>query len=67
MKWQKTKIQFLLMDAESGRYYCRLFSNGKEVWRSLKTDLFSVAQTRLAVLATAYAARVPMPPATLLE
>ena len=45
-----TKVQFLLKDAESGRSYARLFFNGKEVWRSLKTDVFSVAQARLAIL-----------------
>ena len=54
MKWQKTKVQLLLKDAESGRYYARLFANGKEVWRSLKTDVFSVAQARLAVLVKDY-------------
>ena len=50
MKWKKTKVQFLLKDEISGRYYARLYSNGKQVWTSLKTDLFSVAQARLAVL-----------------
>jgi integrase len=48
VKWQKTKVQFLLKDLDSGRYYARLFSNGKEVWRTLKTDVFSVAQARLS-------------------
>ena len=28
----------------------RLYLNGKEVWKSLKTDHFSVAEARLAVL-----------------
>jgi hypothetical protein len=45
-----TLVQFLLKDADSGKYYARLFANGKEVWRSLKTEVFSVAQARLSVL-----------------
>jgi integrase len=49
MKWKKTKVQFLLRDENSGGYYARLYANGKQLWRSLKTDVFSVAQARLAV------------------
>lgn len=33
---------------KSGGYYARMFLNGKEVWRSLRTKLFSVAEARLA-------------------
>jgi integrase len=50
MQWQKTKVQFLLRDKISRGYYARLYANGKQIWRSLKTDVFSVAQARLAVL-----------------
>jgi integrase len=34
----------------SGRYYARLYSNGKEKWQSLKTTHFSVAEAKLAGL-----------------
>src|SRR5512133_3471611 len=44
---EKTRLQNLLRH-KSGRYYARAFANGKEVWRSLKTSHFSVAQARLA-------------------
>ena len=47
--WEKTKVQFLVRH-KSGRYYARLFQNGKEVWKSLKTAHLSVAQARLADL-----------------
>lgn len=45
--WEKTRLQNLVRH-KSGRYYARLFLNGKEVWKSLKTDHFSVAESRLA-------------------
>ena len=45
--WEKTKVQFLVRH-KSGRYYARLFLNGKEIWKSLKTAHLSVAQARLA-------------------
>lgn len=44
--WEKTKLQNLVRH-KSGRYYARLFLNGKELWKSLKTDSYSVAQARL--------------------
>ncbi len=47
--WEKTKLQNLVRH-KSGRYYARLFLNGKEVWKSLKTDSFSVAEARLATV-----------------
>jgi hypothetical protein len=53
MAWQKTKVQFLLKNSDSGVYYARLYRDGKEIWKSLKTDAFSVAQARLAVEAKA--------------
>jgi integrase len=37
-----------LIRYKSGRYYARAFSGGKEVWRTLKTSHFSVAQAKLA-------------------
>jgi integrase len=45
--WQRTRHQNL-MRHKSGRYYARAYANGKEVWRSLKTSHFSVAQAKLA-------------------
>ena len=48
MVWEKTKTQFLLRDKISGRYYCRLYANGKQHWKSLGTDVISVARARLA-------------------
>ena len=47
--WEKTRHQNLVRH-KSGRYYARLYLNGKEVWKSLKTDHFSVAEARLATL-----------------
>jgi integrase len=48
MVWQRTKKQFLLKDKNSGRYYCRFFADGKQHWFSLKTDVFAVAEAKLA-------------------
>jgi hypothetical protein len=45
--WERTRLQNLLRH-KSGRYYGRAFAGGKEVWTSLKTSHFSVAQARLA-------------------
>lgn len=45
--WEKTRVQNLVRH-KSGGYYSRLFLNGKEVWKSLKTKHFSVAEARLA-------------------
>ena len=36
------------MRHKSGRYYARLYLNGKEVWKPLKTSHFSVAEARLS-------------------
>lgn len=47
--WEKTKVQHLVRH-KSGRYYARLFLNGKEIWKSLKTSHLSVAQAKLAEL-----------------
>lgn len=45
--WEKTKLQNMVRH-KSGRYYARLFLNGKEIWKSLKTSHLAVAETRLA-------------------
>jgi integrase len=45
--WQKTRHRNLLRH-KSGSYYARAFPGGKEVWKSLKTSHFSVAQAKLA-------------------
>jgi integrase len=45
--WQTTRLQNLLRH-KSGRYYARVYLGGKEVWKSLKTAHFSVAQAKLA-------------------
>src|SRR5215471_19279436 len=45
--WQKTKLQNLVRH-KSGRYYARVYAGGKEVWKSLGTSHFSVAQAKLA-------------------
>jgi integrase len=45
--WQKTRLQNLVRH-KSGRYYARAFANGKEIWKSLGTSHFSVAQAKLA-------------------
>jgi hypothetical protein len=46
-RWQKTRKPSLLRH-KSGRYYGRAFAGGKEVWQSLKTSHYSVAQGKLA-------------------
>jgi hypothetical protein len=45
--WERTRLQNLVHH-QSGRYYARAFAAGKEVWKSLKTSHFSVAEARLA-------------------
>ena len=45
--WEKTPRQNLARH-KSGRYYARLYLNGKEIWKSLKTSHYSVAEARLA-------------------
>ena len=44
--WEKTRLQNLVRH-KSGRYYARAYIGGKEVWRSLKTSHYSVAQAKL--------------------
>jgi integrase len=45
--WQKTRKPNLVRH-KSGRYYARAFAGGKEVWKSLKTSHYSVAEAKLA-------------------
>ena len=45
--WERTRLQNIIRH-KSGRYYARAFADGKEVWKSLKTSHFSVAQAKLA-------------------
>jgi integrase len=45
--WERARLKNLVRH-KSGRYYARAFDGGKEVWKSLKTSHFSVAQARLA-------------------
>ena len=45
--WARTGHRNLIRH-KSGRYYARAFASGKEVWQSLKTSHFSVAQAKLA-------------------
>ena len=45
--WQKARKPNLLRH-KSGRYYARAFAAGKEVWKSLKTSHYSVAEAKLA-------------------
>ena len=47
--WEKNPRQNLVRH-KSGRYYARLFLNGKEIWKSLRTAHFSVAEARLAAV-----------------
>jgi integrase len=44
--WAKTKIQCLVRHS-SGVYYARARVGGKLVWKTLETDLFTVAKVRL--------------------
>ena len=45
--WERTRLQNLVRH-KSGSYYARAFAGGKEVWKSLKTSHYSVAQAKLA-------------------
>ncbi|MSU46650.1 MAG: hypothetical protein EXS42_05890 [Lacunisphaera sp.] len=45
--WQRTQVQGLLRNRTSGIYYGRWILSGKQKWKSLKTDVFTVAKLRL--------------------
>ncbi len=46
--WQKTQYANLIRHVSSGTYYARLRVRGKLIWRSLQTDVLSVAKLRLS-------------------
>jgi hypothetical protein len=54
--WEKTRLQNLVRH-RSGTYYARAYANGKEVWRSLRTNQFSVAQAKLGEFLKQHRAR----------
>ncbi|MHC1764575.1 MAG: tyrosine-type recombinase/integrase [Verrucomicrobiia bacterium] len=45
--WASTRTQNLVRNISSGQYYARFRSNGKLVWRSLNTDVYTTAKLRL--------------------
>lgn len=47
MKWKATKIDNLIRDENSGRYYARFWRDGKPKWITLKTDIYAVAKARI--------------------
>lgn len=47
-QWERTNVTNLLRNRQSGNYYARVKVNGKQKWKSLKTEVFSVAKLRLA-------------------
>jgi integrase len=55
--WQKTRKPNLLRH-KSGRYYARAFTGGKEVWKSLKTSHYSVAEAKLGEFLAEHRERV---------
>ena len=55
-RWERTRLQNLVRH-KSGTYYARAFAGGKEVWKSLKTSHFSVAEARLAEFLEEHRAR----------
>jgi integrase len=46
--WERTSVQNLLRNRDSGRYFGRWTVGGKQIWVKLDTDVFSVAKLRLA-------------------
>ena len=44
--WEKTRAAQVYRHVRTGIYYVRGYVNGKDVWRSLGTDVFSVAQPK---------------------
>ena len=45
--WERTSVQCLLRNKQSGGYYGRFTVSGKQKWFSLESDVFSVAKQRL--------------------
>jgi integrase len=46
--WERTSVQNLLRNRQSGHYYGRFTIAGKQKWHALETDVLSVAKLRLA-------------------
>ena len=46
--WERTSVQNLLRNRQSGHYYGRFTISGKQKWYALETDVLSVAKLRLA-------------------
>jgi integrase len=46
-KWETTAVQNLVRYRPKGTYFARFKINGKPLWRSLETTVFSVAKQRL--------------------
>jgi len=46
--WERTSVQNLLRNRQSGHYYGRFTIAGKQKWYGLETDVLSVAKLRLA-------------------
>jgi integrase len=46
--WAKTPKKNLVRNVKTGRYYARTWIGGREVWKSLGTSHYQVAQARLA-------------------
>lgn len=45
--WERTSVQNLLRNRSSGKYFGRWTVAGKQIWRKLDTDVFTVAKLRL--------------------
>jgi integrase len=45
--WEATAVQNLMRYRPAGTYFARFRVNGKRVWKSLETNVFSVAKQRL--------------------
>jgi len=46
--WERTNVQCLLRNQQSGQYYGRFTISGKQKWVRLDTDVYSVAKLRVA-------------------
>jgi len=46
--WERTNVQCLLRNQQSGQYYGRFTIRGKQKWIRLETDVYSVAKLRVA-------------------
>jgi hypothetical protein len=57
--WKRTKAQFRWQNIEHGTYYARLFRDRKAHWKSLKTDVFNVAQAKIAAHLKDFRAKEP--------